>query len=223
MAESNNPYLHNRTLPLYIPFIALSLCVVFSVVTGITNLRRANTPDKIFILYITLAGSQEYLGQYLGFWTAHIFAPLELLILGCYFDLTFTMFKRNHIGTLLGSLGFVISLLNTWLLQPLSIMNTNFLMLEYSVIILFCLYAYLQILMIDLDGVFSNVSFWIVSLLLFYFSITFAGWGVFTLLPRTNTHLDIAVNYIRYFSSLLFYLAAGIIFLRYPKMIRSGE
>jgi len=205
--------------------------LIFLVVTFITILSKRTVltkADKWIYYLISLVLLQEAIAFFAAekyqnnFATYHIYSPIELYVICRYFGESVTLLRRRKIGIKVGIAGIVISILNTVFLQPLSSANTYFLLFESCVVIILCLFSLLEVILAQDKNPYVLSGFWLTLCFLFYWSITFVGWGLFTLMVKVYFNAA-PVETVLYFSNLVFYSGIAIVFFNYSRLIPSSE
>jgi hypothetical protein len=151
---------------------------------------------------------------------SHVYSPLEFLLLSLYFNYSIEYFRKRNLGLIIGLAGIPVSVLNTLLFQPLLTINSNFLLFEGTVVIIYCLILFGSLLKED-HMPYRHVSFWMAMFNLILWSSTFTGWGMYEFLREDDIIM-------RYFDPILttanfvFYLGIGATLAFYKKLIPSG-
>lgn len=153
----------------------------------------------------------------------HVYSPVELLLVSFYFNESVLMLKKRNWGLLIGLSGIVAAIINAFIFQPVTTINFNFLLLEGTIISVFCLLSFHQIVLDEKFIVTALTQFWVTSLLLIYWCLTYTGWGVFMLAEHDQSILRQTFHKILVGSNLLFYMGFVSIFLFYKKLIPSGK
>ena len=115
-------------------------------------------------------------------------------------------------------LGIVASVVNTILLQPITELNTNFIVLESFLAIGMSLFAFYKLLASDIIDVHLNPRFWFSSIFLVFWSFTFFYWlvgvTIYNLMPDKAFWLNAMILFI----NIAAYSGFGVVFLLYKKM-----
>lgn len=191
--------------------------------------KDLSVTDRWLLLLITITIIQEAVAYsssmffHTNFATYHIYSPVELMIICCYFNGTVRMLKRSNAGLIIGIAGAAISVLNTATLQPLSSINSYFLLFEGCSIIILCQFSLLQVLQDEDMSPYSLVNFWVTLCFLFYWSITFAGWGFYSIMVDRHIKAGPTITNVLYLSNLMFYIGISCIFFNYSRLTSSGE
>lgn len=184
--------------------------------------------DKLITLLIAVSFVQEILAWTFEFLygsnlnTYYVYSPLELMAISMYFEFSVPKVRKYHIGIWVSAIGIVTSVICSVFLNANDLFSV-FILVEGVAIILFCLYSFYAILMREDANPLPMAHFWIVICLLLYYSVTFTGWGLYSMLEDSHTNpLLHTISVIRHVSNYLFYAGIAFIFIRYPKLIPSG-
>ena len=113
----------------------------------------------------------------------------------------------------------LLEILNSVYFQPISTLNTNYILLEnFAIILMALIYLYIIILNDYLSIIIRDPHFWFWSLFLVLSSGTFFFW-IYIKMPSGSkkNYIDFAQN-IQAIVNLLVYSGVGVIFFLYPKM-----
>jgi hypothetical protein len=204
------------------------LLIAFAV-TGILRWRHLSTADKFLAVLAGLTIVDEAIAFLFhehnrnNMVVYHIYSPLELLLLSLYFNQSVVALRRWNAGIIVGIAGFVAAAVNAMVFQPTTGMNSNFLLLEGTAIIVFCLLSLHQIVLDEIHQSYRLAHFWITCLLMIYWSLTFTGWGVYMLVDKQE-HLLYSIFYkVLSGANLIMYAGLALIFLFYKMLIPSGR
>lgn len=210
-------------------FIIYLIFLLTAFFTGASKWKIFARTDRWLVLLMGITIVQEACAYFFSMRfrsnliTYHVYSPVEFFIICSYFNGTVRLLKRRHAGIIIGVAGIVIAVLNTLLLQPLSSINSYYLLFEGCLIIILCQFSLLQILMNEEANPYRLMSFWITVCFLFYWSITFAGWGLYGILVQRHLTAGPVVDMVLYLSNLIFYIVIACIFFNYSRLIPSGE
>ena len=153
----------------------------------------------------------------------HIYSPVELALICAYFTEFIPSLKKNHGGLILGISGFVVAAANVTFVQPIDTFNSYFLIFETAVIVCLCLYSFYHFLLHNDDLMTHYCSFWVVVCILLYWSMTFAGDGLYAVISvKEAESVKSIINNIKYSVNVLFYLSISAVFIFYRRLIPSG-
>ncbi len=153
-----------------------------------------------------------------------IYSPIELLILGVYFNCSIQAFRAKGIGLIIGVAGVVVGIANSIFLQPLSGSNNYFLFFEGIVTISMVLFAFARIFIEEAEQSLSrSPHFWIGIALVFYWSITFCNWGLYEYLYAKHPKSGWLVGLSLELANLITYIIFIVVYLRYPKWVADNE
>jgi hypothetical protein len=123
---------------------------------------------------------------------------------------------------MIGTAGIFISIANTVFLQPFKIFNSYYLLFEGTIIILLCLLSLSDILLNELPDFKNQSFFWVTLALLFYWSTTYTGWGVFGVLEMRKSPIIKIIEIVLFFSNMSFYGVISYVFINYKKLTHSA-
>lgn len=204
----------------YIYYISL----LFSAVCCISQFKKVDTASKIIAGLICCALINEGAAAYLAR-TYHsnlalytVYSLIEFGLLCWYFNNVIDVFVRNKFGILIGIIGVTLGVLN-WKFQPINTFNYNFLLVESLLVIGMCLFGFFRFLLKkDSLTIHRYHHFWFISILLFFWSITFLTWGLYDYINSQLKQSAFAINASLLIVSAITYSCFGVVFLLYPKM-----
>lgn len=197
----------------------LYLGVIFlAILGGVYKLKHKDTASKILLVLLCLT----LVSEFITYWAAikfgnnmfvyHFFAPIQLVLLGIYFDNLEHRFRRK-IGLLIGASGIVIAIVNTAFFQPLKILNSNFLLFEGLVIMGLALYTFQRILADERIDIYKYRHFWMIVILIFFWSVTYTTWALFSVLQVKKLFLMPYVSNVLWIVNVITYSAIGFVLL----------
>lgn len=185
--------------------------------------------DKWICVLLVVTLIQECISTYIGlikldnFFAYHVYTFIELFLIALYFDRSIGFRKPYFYGIIIGVTGIILSLVNTFYFQSTQKFNSYFLLFEQCVIISLCLLSFYRLLLRE-DVVPSKMThFWVAICFLFYSSLTLANNGLYAAVIGYDTQLSRILNWTREIANLLFYLGIAVVFVRYKKLVPSGE
>jgi hypothetical protein len=108
----------------------------------------------------------------------HFFTPVEFLFYVLIYKQFFSNKKWNYILWICFILFVLAEILNTIFYQPLSVTNTNIIILESVLLVVFSLSLFIKIRESDYDGdLIKEGIFWFNSAVLFYYACSILIWG----------------------------------------------
>lgn len=149
----------------------------------------------------------------------HVLSPLLFLILICYFNRISITIKRYHLGMILGVIGVLVSLVNTWWLQPINTFNSNYLLFQGLCI---CLMGFIALHDFEEDEVnlylHRKPDFWVCIVFLSQQIGMYCTYILIHALEMSGAENDSItfVYSLHFILSIIGYLAVGIIFLLFP-------
>lgn len=196
-------------------------------ILGSVRWNALSAADKIIAVLLWLTILQEIIASVLAHFRGnnmasyHFYSVAELLAISAYFAVGSTRTLRV-VSIILGVTGFMFSIVNSIWIQPLTRPNTYFLMCEASMIIVLSLIGLYQITLNEEFVPLRMMRFWIALLLMLYWSVTFAAYGMMGSL-KPGTALTIVAASILQGANLLFYVSVALLLVRYPKLEPTGE
>jgi hypothetical protein len=185
--------------------------------------------DRWICVLLCLTLVQECIAGHLlftyrnNFFTYHIYTPIELFVIVNYFVRSIGLGNSEYTGVWLGIAGIMLSLINSLLLQSFYQINSYYLLFEGLVVLGFCLISFYRLLIKDDVVPGRMVHFWITICFLFYWSLTYANLGLYGAQVGKNSLLTKIFDVTLYSANLLFYFGIALVFVRYKKLIPSGE
>jgi hypothetical protein len=208
---------------IYLPLLLLTAGIAFY------RWRILSKADRWIctLLFITLL--QESLSGYLGlmkkanFATFHFYTAIELFLIALYFDRSIGFRRPYIVGICIGIAGIIVSAINTYFFQPMEKFNSYFLLFEQCVILSLCLLSFYRLLIRDNIVPSKMAHFWLTICFLFYSSLTYADNGLYGAMVGHNNVLSKILDWTRQIANILFYFGIALVFIRYKKLIPSGE
>ncbi len=198
-------------------YIYLSV-LLLAILGGIRKLNHKDSSYKILIGLLCLT----FISELTSYWAAikiqnnmfvyHFFAPLQLIILGKYFD-SINHNKKQKIGFIIGIIGAIIAVVNTIYFQPLKILNSNFLLFEGLVIMGLSLYTFQGILTNEKIDIYKYGHFWMIVIFIFFWSITYTWWALYTVLQEKERFLLLNVTQVLWAVNIITYSAIGFVLI----------
>jgi hypothetical protein len=208
-------------------YILYYSALIFSISIGIKryNLFDGGSQIIFWLLAITLANEIlifvfeiKALNKTLIY---HFYNPVELFVVTLYFLITIKVNYFRIFAVLCGTLYAILEIANTVFLQPLTRLNSNYIIFESFVIIAMSLFALYRILVNDnLYPVLKYAHFWFWSFILLYFSVTFFYWPCIKVLYRDHSIYYTIANDIEMVVNILVYAGIGAVIFFYPKIIK---
>ncbi|CAG0993614.1 hypothetical protein ARNL5_03442 [Anaerolineae bacterium] len=193
--------------------------ICLAIIGGLYNIKQRDIAMKILVALLCLT----LISEFTAYWAAityrnnmfiyHFFAPIQLVILCVYFDNIGDRHKKRKNGLLIGVTGVVIAVINTLFFQPLQIFNSNFLLFEGIVIMGLALFTFQRILTDDKIDIYRYSHFWIVTILIFFWSITYTTWALFSVLQIKKLFLMSYVSKVLWAVNIITYSAIGFVLL----------
>jgi hypothetical protein len=190
--------------------------------------RQLSLADKMILVLLIFTIIQEVASYVMilfhrnNIWLSHIYSPIELALLSLYFNYSIYLFRKRNIGFIIAGLGIVLSISNTLLYQKTTTFNSFFLLLEGTIIIMYCLLSFHQILLDEEQPPHHFAHFWITVCFILYWGVTFTGWGVYASIKDQKLVLNDIFSIVVKVANYVFYTGLLLIFLCYKKLTPSG-
>lgn len=201
-------------------FVYMSV-ILLAISGSMVNFKSRDNASKmiIFLLGLTfVAESAAYVAAakfQTNMFVYHIFAPVQLLVLGMYFDNA--VFKQRKVGLMTSIFGIAVAILNTIFLQPFQTLNSNFLLFEGLVIMAMALYAFQKILANERLDIYKHEHFWFILLLVFFWSMTYTVWALYAILGMKKIFLMHIISVMILVVNIITYFGIGLVLLIFPK------
>jgi len=195
------------------------LAVLFlAILGGIYKFKTKDIGTKLIVILLCLTLISEYTAHWAAsqyrnnMFVYHFFAPLQLFILGRYFD-ELDPHRKQKTGQIIGILGAILAIINTAFYQPLEMLNSNFLLFEGLVIMGLALYTFQRILTDDKIDIYRYGHFWMVVIFIFFWSITYTWWALYTVLHEKERFVLSHITKVLWFVNIMTYAAMGFVLL----------
>ncbi|MEO6832754.1 MAG: hypothetical protein ABI378_09735 [Chitinophagaceae bacterium] len=212
--------------PKFSPYIILLLSACICSWIRWPILKKA---DRWICLLLSLTVIEESLAEYFKIYFRnnsviyHIYTPIELFIICIYFDLSLKITKPYRLAFLIGIPGIIVSAFITIYIQPYYKFNSYFLLIEGLVIVSLCLLAFYKLLLREDIVPKMMAQFWLTISFLLYWSVTYISLGLFSGEVNNIDFVAKIIAWTLYIPNFLFYVSLMIVFIRYKKLIPSGE
>lgn len=209
--------------------LAILLTIGIAAIATLYRWRLLSSADRWIAVLMVATLAQEAAMALMAykyrnnFPTFHIYTPIETGIICMYFDRSMRFRHPYRIGGIIALVSALISVYITLDLQPIDGMNSYFFLYEGCLIIIFCLLSFYKLLIRDEIVPGRMTHFWLTICFLFYWSLTYANLGLFARVPEEQKMLRGIFVWTLYFANLLFYLGIITVFVRYKKLIPSGD
>lgn len=200
----------------------LILCLAST--TGLIRYKKLDRASRLIVWYIVLTFIMEALAMLAAIIYRnnlpiyHVYSPLQFLVLSIYFNISEDQKRIKPAGWIIGIGGFILSICNSIYLQPLTELNTNFIVLESFLVIAMSLFAFYRLLSSDFMYVHLSPRFWFSAIFLVFWSFTFFYWLVGVLIYKSMPDKAIWLNIMIWFINIFTYSAFAAVFLSYNKM-----
>lgn len=205
------------------------LSMLFACVCSVYRYRAVDTASRILAILICCAFANEGAAFYLtkkyhnNLPLYAFYGLLEYALLCLYFNRVIDIFIKYNLGLYIALVGVILGVLNILFVQHLNI-NSYFLLFEGIVVIGMSLFAFFRILLKnDSLNLYRYHHFWFISVLIFFWCITFFSWGLYNYINQKFFRSALNINIALAISSTITYSCFGCIFLLYPKMQKNNE
>lgn len=207
-------------------YLALLICTL-----GISLYRWKflSKADRWICLLLLITIIQENIANYFyqkfgnNLITYHFYTPVELCLIVLYFNSSLRLGNSMVFGGFAVLICIALALINVIFFQPLSSFNSYYLLFEGCIVIGLCLLSLYKLLIREEVIPNKMVHFWFIICFLFYWSLTYANFGLYSESVKVGGTVDAIFNWALYFANYLFYLGIAIVFIRYKKLIPSGD
>ena len=213
--------------PINILDVCYSIALILSGIVGVVRFHTIDKATKIVCLWIWLGGITELLASFLRFNSGNnlpvysVYSLIELCIIAMYFNVSLKYIKKQHAGIFIIITSILLWVGNTIFLQPINVINSNFIFIECLFIVSLSLYAIYRRFLIYDESLIPNTHFWIPCILVLYQLGTLWNWGFYEyFFDRSPENTDILIIAILGIN-ILTYISFTTILIQYPKMKRS--
>lgn len=194
------------------------LGVIFlAAIGGIYQLRYRDGASKILVLLLFLTLISEITAHlaalrfHNNMFVYHFFSPIQLIVLGKYFDSIVDSLKKKKLGLTIGIIAAIAAIINAKFFQPLDVLNSHFLLLEGLIIMALALYTFQRILSDDKINIYRYGHFWIVVILIFFWSVTYTTWALYSVLRVKKLFVLPIVTYLLWSVNIVTYSTIGFV------------
>jgi hypothetical protein len=190
-----------------------------AILGGIYKFKSKDRASKILVVLLCLTLITEFTAYGVAIkyrnnmFVYHLFAPVQLFVVGVYFDTIVKRFRSHRIWTTIGIISVVAACVNILFFQSLQMLNSNFLLFEGLVIMALSLYAFQLILTDDTINIYRYGHFWIIVILIFFWSITYTSWALYSVLRVKKLFVMPFVTHLLWTVNILTYAAIGFVLL----------
>lgn len=210
----------------YMSYLAV---IVIAAVISLVKYRQLDKASKIFSIMLIMTLISEVMAYVIAkyyrnnFPVYHFFAPIQLFLVGLYFNYSIESFRRKRIGIYIGIIGLLFGVFNTLFLQPIKTFNSYFLLFEGLCTIFMCLYAFNKMFVNEDIDILKSHHFWFTFILLTFWSITYVNWGVREFIRYKMLEMIFSVGNVLWVVNVLTYSGIAFVFLFYRKNIVQRE
>lgn len=203
----------------YSRFFVYLTVLFLALLGGIYKIKSRDNATKILVALLCLTLTSEVTAHWAAIkyrnnmFVYHFFSPLQLIMLGAYFDNIERRFKKLRIGLIIGIGSIVVAAINTLFFQPLTLLNSNFLLFEGLVIMGLALYTFQRILTDDRIDILKYGHFWMVTVFIFFWSVTYTTWALYTVLQVKKLFIIPLISHVLWTVNIVTYSAIGFVLL----------
>lgn len=201
------------------------LSLLFASACSIYRFKRLDTASRILSLLICSAfineGAAFCIGRIyhnnLPLYTFYCFFEFGMLCL--YFNNVIDVFIKKNIGIYIGIAGIMLGIINVLFIQHLDTLNSYFLFFEGLSVIAMSLFAFFRLLLkFDSLDLYKYQHFWFISILIFFWCITFLNWGLYDYFNLKLHHEAWKINFGILIAGVITYVSFGCVFLFHFKI-----
>ncbi len=191
--------------------------ILLAILGSLYNLKDKDTASKIILVLLCLTLTSEIASHlaairyHNNMFIYHLFAPIQLIVIGIYFDSINN--RKGKVGTIVGIIGIVLAIINSLFFQSFDVFNSNFLLFEGLVIMTLSLFSFQRILSNDNIDIFRYKHFWIVVILIFFWSFTYTSLALYSVLRVKKLFVMPFVTYLLWSVNVITYAAIGFVLL----------
>jgi hypothetical protein len=202
------------------------ITIILAAAIAFINYKRFDRATKMLSILLVITMISELISRYCAVhyknnnFIFHIFNVIELYLLTLYFTEALKIKSIKVIAISAALIYPLLATLNCIYAQPISTLNSNFIMFESFLVIIMSLYSLYKIFMNDsISVILKYPSFWFSTFLFLYFSCTFLFWPFIKLLYiQKSNYYDWAIN-LQLVLNIISYAGMGITMLSFSKMI----
>ena len=206
------------------------LSLLFASICSVYRFKCLDIASKILAVLVCCALINESAAYYLAIKYHNnlpiyaVYGFVEFGLLCLYFNNTIDVFIEKNIGIYIGIGGIILGIINLIFIQHLNSLNSYFLLFEGLCVIGMSLFAFFRLLLKqDSLHLYKYPHFWFISILVFFWSITFLNWGLYDYFNLKLQHAAWEINNVLPIVSAFTYCCFGCVFLLYPKMETINE
>jgi hypothetical protein len=210
--------------PTYEYYIEIPVFTV-SILIGLVNFKRLDAGSRILCFLLIAELVNESIAYYMAkkyhnnLAEYNIYSLIEFAIICWYFNNVIDVFRHRKFGTYIGAVGILFGIANLIFIQHLHVLNSYFLFVEGVLTIGMCLFAFFRLLLKQEElKIFKYHHFWFISIILFYWCITYLSWGLYDILGTEYGQYIAIISLMIWSVNILTYAGIGAIFLLYPKL-----
>jgi len=206
-------------------FLVYLAVLFFSFGCSLWYYRRMHTALRIITVLLGFSLLSELASAYMALYEGsnmawlHMSSPINLALTALYYNYAVRQFRRYHTGYIIGALGIVLAVVNTVYLQPMQVLDSNFMLFSGACIIGMALFTFL-VMFRDNTQIYiaRNIHFWLSFIFLIYWCSTFFTWPLLQMVTHLRSGKQEIFYLFFWLINVLFYLLIGALILLYmPK------
>jgi hypothetical protein len=201
------------------------LALIFACAISIYRFKKSDLGSRILSVLICCALLNEGAASFLAYKYHNnlslysVYSLIEFGLMCWYFNAVVDVFIAKDFGLYIGAGGILLGILNWIFVQPINSFNYYFLLFEALMVIGLCLFGFFRFLLKrDWLTLHRFHHFWFISILLFFWCITFLTWGLYGYINQQLLQSAAAINSALAIVGAITYGCFGCVFLLYPKM-----
>jgi hypothetical protein len=206
------------------------ISLVFACLCSLCRYKRLDIASKVICVLVCCALLNESAAYYVAIKYHNnlpvyaIYCFIEFGLLCLYFNFLIDVFTKKKIGIYIGVAGIIFGVVNVTFVQNLNSINSYFLFFEGLSVIALSLFAFFRLLLKhDSLNLYRYHHFWFISILIFFWSITFLTWGLYDYINLELQHEAWKINVGLMIAGTITYGCFGFVFILYPKIPRTNE
>jgi hypothetical protein len=207
----------------YLPLLLLNSFL------SIFRWRLLSTADRLVAILLCLTAGTELIGREMAHKSINnllvyrIYDMSALVLIALYFHQCLLARTRSFAKWIPVGFSVAFSLGSIFFLPTTVEGQATFLLTQATIIIALCLFSIRHILLKIETLPYRFTQFWLTSVFLLYWSLTFTGWGVSYFSVSKYDPLHIVFFRLLMASNFVLYSATALILFFYKKLIPSGE
>jgi hypothetical protein len=213
-----------------VAYVSYLIALVFACICSLYRFKKIDAAARILSALMCCALINECAAYYLArqyhnnlpLYAFYCFLEYGLLCL--YFNRIIDVFVKRGIGVYIAIGGISLGILNLVFIQNINTLNSYFLFFEDLSVIALSLFTFFRLLLKhDSLHLYRYPHFWFITILTFFWSITFLNWGLYDYFNLELRQEAWKINFGILLVGIVTYSGFGLVFLLYPKMRNKYE